>query len=536
MLEYFGDMSIKEIEREIRLMSPSERASIIEILKMDLAKWRPLPGPQSDAYYSEADIIGYGGAAGGGKTDLMCGMALTKHSRSVICRQDGQQLFGVRERVAEIDPLAGWNGQDRVFRHDLGVIELRGLPHLGTEKKLQGRPHSLKGFDEATELLEAQVRFIMGWMRSEVEGVKPQALLTFNPPTTPEGRWIIKFFSPWLNKKHRSSKKATPGELRYFTTIAGEDFETEDLRSFVIFNDQRVYDFDPIDFSEEDIIPPKSRTFIPSRVSDNPYYMRTGYISTIQAMPEPLRSQMLYGDFEAGMEDDRWQVIPTKWVEAAMDRWRPALQKPPMDAMGVDPAMGGSDHFVIARRHGPYYDELLRFPGKEVPDGPTGAGLVIMHRRDRAVVNVDVIGWGASTYDNLVSNEVQCVRVQSAEKSLETSIEGKIRFVNMRAQLVWRMREALAPTNPYPIYLPDDAGLLADLTAYRWSMTPQGIKIESKEEMRERLGRSPDDGDAVIYALIATVKDEVAIDVIEKHYGTPATRGGYDRTDELFNE
>jgi hypothetical protein len=28
-------------------------------------------------------------------------------------------------------------------------------------------------------------------------------------------------------------------------------------------------------------------------------------------MPEPLRSQMLYGDFTVGAEDDAWQVIPS---------------------------------------------------------------------------------------------------------------------------------------------------------------------------------------------------------------------------------
>ena len=89
MLPSFGDMTIDEIEKMIRRMSPGEREQIIEIVRQDLALWRPLPGPQSDAYYSAADVIGYGGAAGGGKTDLICGMALTKHPRSVVVRADG---------------------------------------------------------------------------------------------------------------------------------------------------------------------------------------------------------------------------------------------------------------------------------------------------------------------------------------------------------------------------------------------------------------------------------------------------------------
>lgn len=528
-LKPFVGLSIAELEKAILAMPARDRAKLEELVNTDWAAWRPLPGPQAEAYYSTADIIGYGGAAGGGKTDLMCGLAVTRHRQSLIVRKDGQQLFGVRERLAEIfgGSNDGWNGQDRVWRHANGVIELRGIPNVGDEKKLQGRPHGLKGFDEATELLAAQVRFIMGWMRTGDPDVSPQALLTFNPPTTIEGRWVIQFFGPWLDKKHRN--RAKDGEIRLFTTIGGVDFETEDDRPFVLFGGDRVYDFDPEDFAPELIVRPKTRTFIHSKVSDNPYYMRTGYVSTLQAMPEPLRSQMLLGDFEAGMEDDRWQVIPTRWVEAAMDRWKPRDAKGEMDSMGVDPAMGGSDKFVISRRHGVWFDDLIRIPGNQVPDGATGAGYVTVFRRDRAPVHVDVVGWGASTHDFLTANEVQSIRVNGAEKSLEQSEEGGLKFANMRAQLIWRMREALSPTAKFPISLPDDGDLLADLTTYRWKMTPSGILIESKEEMRKRLGRSPDDGDAVCYALKATVKAEVVQDFLADQ----ARMGGYDRFSEL---
>ena len=85
-----------------------------------------------------------------------------------------------------------------------------------------------------------------------------------------------------------------------------------------------------------DFITPMSRTFIPSRVSDNPYLMGTGYMTTLQSLPEPLRAQMLYGDFNAGVEDDPWQVIPSAWVEAAQARWKRPEQFATMDALGFD--------------------------------------------------------------------------------------------------------------------------------------------------------------------------------------------------------
>ena len=48
----------------------------------------------------------------------------------------------------------------------------------------------------------------------------------------------------------------------------------------------------------------------------------------------------------------------------------------------------------------------------------------------------------------------------------------------------------------------------ADLAAYKWKVTKGGIQVRSKEEMKEELGRSPDDGDAVIYANIPVMKIE----------------------------
>jgi hypothetical protein len=232
-------------------------------------------------------------------------------------------------------------------------------------------------------------------------------------------------------------------------------------------------------------------------VTDNYFYVKSGLHLTLQSMPEPLRSQLLNGDFKAGMEDDEWQVIPTAWIDAAMARWKPRDAKGEMDTLGCDPAMGGKDKFVLAPRHGTWFDQLIRTPGSEVPDGQTGAALVIKHRRDRAVINIDVVGWGSSTYNMLEENEVQCHPVNGAAKSLERTKDGKLKFYNYRAEIVWRMREALDPTNPDPIALPPDPAVRADLAAYKWKMTASGILGRSKDEMKEELGRSPDDGDAV---------------------------------------
>lgn len=482
-------------------LTEEERAEMDRLITEGAPVWTPLEGPQTAAYESEADIVGYGGAAGGGKTDLEVGLAMTDHRRAIIFRKEGTQLQGIYDRVEEIlNTRQGFNSQSKVWRLPDGrILEFGGLANPTDHKKYQGRPHDLKCFDEATEIPEYMVRFLMGWKRSSDPTQRCRVLMAFNPPTNSDGRWVVAYFAPWLDPNHANPAK--PGELRWYTTIEGKDVE--------------LPDGSPVEVDGE-MVQPESRTFIPARVEDNVYYMESGYKTTLQALPEPLRSQMLRGDFTAGMEEDPWQVIPETWVREAMDRWHPLTAKVPMDSMGVDVARGGKDKTVISRRHGNWFAELIRYPGTETPDGPVVAGLVIKDRRDQAPVHIDVVGWGSSPYDFLVQNGVQAIPVNGAETAADkwgvrqTSKEGELKFYNMRSMVIWRMREALDPANGELIALPQDEELCKDLCAAKWTFTKQGIKVESKDDIIARLQRSPDDGDALCYANIDTPREDAA--------------------------
>lgn len=361
-------------------------------------------------------------------------------------------------------------------------------------------------FDEATEMREAQVRFVMGWTRSSDPSVRPRVVMTFNPPTTAEGRWVIKFFAPWLDRKHPNPAK--PGELRWFTTKGDDqDFEVPDGRTFVFGEDgELIYDFDPDEHPEEKIIVPKSRTFIPARLTDNPYYMETGYMSTLQSLPEPLRSQMLNGDFMAGVEDNVWQVIPTRWVEIAQARWKALDVKPEMTSIGVDVARGGKDSTVIARRHGWWFDELQCHQGEDTDNGPKVMALTLAAQRDQAPIHLDVIGVGASPYDYLVGAKAQVYGVNVGAGSVGTDKTGRLTFKNLRSELWWKMRELLDPGANNGIALPPDPALLADLCAPLWKPQGKEIKVESREEIIKRIQRSPDRASAVILCAIDTPK------------------------------
>ncbi len=478
--------------------------------------WSPLPGPQTQAYESEADITGYGGAAGGGKSDFIAGLALTKHKRILIMRREKAQTEGIVQRITEIlGSTAGYSGQKSVWRTQGALIEFGGLDNLGDERRWQGRQHDLKALDEVTEMREAQARFVIGWNRSSSLGVKPRVVMTFNPPTTSDGQWVIRYFAPWLDKNHPNPAK--PGELRWFTTIEDEDVELPDGKEFVLKEGERIYDFDRSAYKATEIIKPKSRTFIPAKVTDNPYYMRTGYISTLQSLPEPLRSQMLDGDFAAGLEDDMWQIVPSSWVDIAMKRWKPKDIKPPMDSIGVDVARGGKDETVIARRHGSWFDELLSYPGEMTPDGAVTAGLVVTNRKDQAPVHIDIVGWGSDAYGQLDANGVHVIGINGAEASIGKTECGNLRFFFFRAEILWRVREWLNPESNAGATLPNCSKLKADLCAVKWKPTARGIQAESKEEVAKRIGRSTDRFDAVAYALIETVKKKDYDAIINMH-------------------
>ena len=500
-------------KQALSLLAPEEKRLFDDLSGM--VSWCPIPpdddgpSPQSLAFSSPADILGYGGAAGGGKTDLICGLALTKQYRSIIYRKEAKQLLGITERFTQIrGHTEGYNSQQGVWRIPAQgrFILFGGIKDPGDHRSYQGQDHDFKAFDEVTEMREGQVRFLMGWLRSPNKSIRTRILMTFNPPTTVEGRWVIEYFGPWLDPNHPNPAKV--GELRWYTTDPdGKDYAVKGPEPFIWQGDTPCYDLEHVVHDEHDVVTPMSRTFIPAKVEDNPYYMETGYKRILQAMPEPLRSQMLLGDFTAGIEDDPWQVCPTAWVEAAMARWEEPAQKGLMTMVGADPSRGGSDETVIARRHGMWFDKMVAHPGASVPDGPVGAGLVLGAMRNKSPVNVDVIGIGASVYDHLKAIHHRTRGVNVAESDREvTDDTGMFHFTNLRAEMYWRVREALDPANDTGICLPNDKKLKADLTAITWKLMAGGkIQMESKEDIKVRIGRSTDYGDAVALTFLRGV-------------------------------
>lgn len=445
-----------------------------DALTADLV-WQPHPAnrPQVQAYLTDAFETLYGGAAGGGKSDLLLGLARTMHGRSLLLRREFPELErSLIERSFEFyGDRKSYNGSKHVWNVDGRRIEFGHMERIGTaqvpgdEAQYASAEYDFIGIDQVEQFTEYGYLFMISRARSS-----KRKRIRVVPSANPIGEgvdWIMRRWRAWL-----VDKTAKPGEILWYKRDEND-------------NDVQTTPDDP------DAL---SRTFIPAGLADNPY-LDDAYRRQLMNIPEPLRSALLYGDWSAMLTDDAYQVIPRSWVRAAMDRWVEDDTVIP-DVIGCDVARGGEDKTVKAPRKGNYFARLEKYPGRSTPDGQSVVDLLA----GKAQINIDVIGVGASAYDIGIMRELAMNPVNFAEKSNATDQSNTLRFINKRAEFYWSFREALDPANKNDIALPPDPELEADLCAPRWSSQSNGIKIESKEDIKKRIGRSPDCADAVVLA------------------------------------
>jgi len=203
-----------------------------------------------------------------------------------------------------------------------------------------------------------------------------------------------------------------------------------------------------------------------------------------RSMSEAAFAREYLCDFSAAGED---QLIPLSDVEAAAHRhlnaqdyqWAPRI-------LGVDPARFGDDRSVIIRRQGLFVDKPLTFHGM---DNMTLAGHISQQiktwRPDAVFVDE---GNGSGVIDRLRQLQHDVVGVHFGGKAI------KPRYVNRRAEMWFEMRDWVLSGG----CIPNDGDLKQDLAAptYWFSPTDQ-IVLEPKDDIKKRIKRSPDGGDAL---------------------------------------
>ncbi|MFB3855012.1 MAG: hypothetical protein ACE148_14475 [Vicinamibacterales bacterium] len=181
-------------------------------------------------------------------------------------------------------------------------------------------------------------------------------------------------------------------------------------------------------------------------------------------------------------------------VEAAMHRYlREDAFSWCQKRLGVDPARFGDDRTVIAPRQGKAIFKPVVMRGARSTEIAARVAQGVAKWNAELVFVDDSGGWGMGTVDQLMAAGVPVVPVVFSDKAIDP------RFTNRRAETWFAMADAIKNGAALP-NLPELVGELAEV---QYSFSNGRFLLESKDQLKARIGRSPDIADAiaVTYAL-----------------------------------
>ena len=199
------------------------------------------------------------------------------------------------------------------------------------------------------------------------------------------------------------------------------------------------------------------------------------------------------GEFPDIAED---VLIPLSWAEASIDRNCDTKRDHDRTHMGADIARGGGDRIVlIIRDH-----RAVRYMEIRQHKSLMNTAGRIMRLADTwgipgERVHIDDIGMGGGVTDRLHELDFAVDGVNFAAKGNDPDS-----YLNLRAECFWCVRDALNPTSgATKLGIPNKYKDLAmECTIPHLDFTSRGqIKIEAKDNIKKRLGHSPDLADAL---------------------------------------
>ena len=202
-------------------------------------------------------------------------------------------------------------------------------------------------------------------------------------------------------------------------------------------------------------------------------------------------------------------LIPQEWIEIANNRYIQMTNEgfnPLRKAckIGCDVAGMGRDDSIICPRYGNFVSEFESHNSGGEADHMHVVGMAKAHKNKgvwtKNKLFIDTIGEGAGVYSRfkeLGEREVYSCKGSYSAKGLN-DITGEYEFANMRAYLHWCVHDWLNPKNGYQPALPPDDRFMEEATEIRWKFHSDGrIIIEPKDDIKARIGRSPDKFDAL---------------------------------------
>lgn len=202
-------------------------------------------------------------------------------------------------------------------------------------------------------------------------------------------------------------------------------------------------------------------------------------------------------------DESEMVLIPESFINEATDREVPKMtedEERKLVSMGVDVSGGGTDLTVIQVVRGMRALDPIVVP-KPTTDKIVDRveELMLHYRVPPSRVRVDSTGLGIGVADFLRRKGYPIIGINFSQRAVQN-----LRFVNARAEMYWQMADKFRHGH---ISIPKDPYLKRDLSDIRWEEEKHSrrIKIEAKEDIRDRNGYSPDRADALAMALYGLI-------------------------------
>jgi len=252
---------------------------------------------------------------------------------------------------------------------------------------------------------------------------------------------------------------------------------------------------------EQWINPNFHKIHIPYQVGLKEGRIRKDFVEEQRMILTPIEFKILYdAEFPDESED---ALLKYEWIENAVNR---DLKIAGKIKHGVDVAELGNDLTVWIRgiTDGAKYKVLeVNHWGKL--DTMQTVGRLISKLEKNELINVDATGVGSGVASRLEEMGYNVVGVKVG-KAPDIKNEGRDRFVNLKAEYYWHMREIFENGL---IDIPKDRNLISQLAKMRYELTSGGkIKIIKPED------KSPDFADALMLFCAPTEKKKSGFEII----------------------
>lgn len=276
----------------------------------------PQRGPQTRFLQNPADVVVYGGAAGGGKTwallmDPLKFVEGYPDFGAVIFRRTYPEITGedgiweeAQDLYRRFDPGVKVNESDlRVTFSSGAKVRFAHLQHEKTKYNYKGSQIAYLGFDELSSFTRGQFFYMLSRNRS-MSGVRPRVRAGTNPPDEGPDHWLTKMVRWWIETDEDSDQYGFPideraGQVRYFARDPDDQLVWGPSKEAVIEKAPHITSAAETvpSLRPEDLV--KSFSFIPASVYDNQRLLEENpeYVANLLALEQQDQERLLGGNW-----------------------------------------------------------------------------------------------------------------------------------------------------------------------------------------------------------------------------------------------